>query len=411
MWRAEFDDVYVLDVRKNDRAGWPALSVFLTPAPGNSCTADVCYDADPLAPAAQWLEWPKGSISVQTIDSCEGPITGVRCRRVTGAASGNNVTIYGGVAKGWQSEPPMKGEPGADSTVPGPQGIQGLQGIQGAPGGANIYGARKVAAQTFTGNIFLNVTDLAFPVKSGETWSFEAYMSAGCSGAAGGNFSITTPGGSAKRFQVFGNAGAAGAFTQGNGTVDDVVVQAVVAANAQGRLVQMTGVVVAGADGDVRLRCRSVNAAQIVTVDENSYLVARQHGAAPSGPSFAQGVVQWSVGSTGQTIVSGLSFQPKAVVLFSINPVGNFKQFSAGVSVAPVAPQSSFTVATPSGDSTIGGWQFSFNKVMSYYLLDGSYVQEADVTAYNSDGFTLTFTQSGSPPSSETVQLGWLALG
>lgn len=286
MWRIEFDAEHVLDVRKNGQARWNAVTVMLAPAAGNTCTVFVTYDLDPLAPGAAWLEWPKdgysGAGTGTEIDSCEGPVTGVRVLRTAGTASGNKATICGGIVRGWHSSPPAKGEkgePGADSVVPGPQGDPGPPGPSGV---ANIYGARMLTGQIFTGalqpgGVFGTIPYLSLPIAPNETWSFEVYLVAGCNGAAGANFSVNCATAALLQFQVFGNLAGVGAFSQGFGSFNDDSLGPFLTSNNQGRLIQFNGVVVNDTTaGIIDLRCRAVNPAQQVTV-QTGYISARRH--------------------------------------------------------------------------------------------------------------------------------------
>src|SRR3990172_9726523 len=110
-WRLNFDDEAKLDLRKGENAGWPSVVIMLSPADGNVCSAYVTYDEDPLGRGRVWLEWPKTGVAAGNtyIDSCAGPVTGVKVARTLGSAPNNLALIYDGAAIGWHSQAHTKG--------------------------------------------------------------------------------------------------------------------------------------------------------------------------------------------------------------------------------------------------------------------------------------------------------------
>lgn len=173
----------------------------------------------------------------------------------------------------------------AGSTGPqGPQGIQGVsgaqgpQGDQGPAGPNNVVSARVTADRTTNVIALANVTDLAIPMLAGETWSFDAYLVAGCSGTGGAQFSVSVPAAATVRVRAFGNGASATAFNSGVITVSDGVGPTVLNANAQGRFVELHGCVTNGANaGSIQIRFKSVTAGQVTTVNPHSYITARKH--------------------------------------------------------------------------------------------------------------------------------------
>ena len=171
--------------------------------------------------------------------------------------------------------------PAGNDGAAGAQGIQGIQGIQGVQGPAGPGGglsARTTADRTTTSTALGNVTDLAIPMAAGETWSFDAYLSAGCNNTGGSQFSVSVPAGATIRATASGNTNTAVARTNGTIGASDAVSPTVLNVSAQNRMVEIHGCVVNGGNaGNIQVRFKSVTNGQTTTVSANSYITARKH--------------------------------------------------------------------------------------------------------------------------------------
>lgn len=123
-----------------------------------------------------------------------------------------------------------------------------------------------------------NVTDLAISIGASETWSFEASLCAGCNNTGGSQFSVTVPAGATLRVKIEGNTNAATAWTGAAITASDAAGPTLLNVNAQGRFVDLRGVVVNGVNaGAIQVRFKSVTNGQTTTVNANSYITGRKH--------------------------------------------------------------------------------------------------------------------------------------
>ena len=171
----------------------------------------------------------------------------------------------------------IQGNAGAQGSQ-GIQGVQGIQGIQGVPGPNNLSGARTTAQRTTTATGMANVTDLAVALLASQAYTFDVYLFGGCNNTGGSQFSVTVPAGATLKMQATGNTNAATAYTTGAVAASDGASPTFYTLNAQGRTVELHGVVVNGANaGNIQVRFKSVTNGQTTTVDANSYMVVRRH--------------------------------------------------------------------------------------------------------------------------------------
>jgi hypothetical protein len=199
---------------------------------------------------------PAGPIGLQGAQGSAGP-QGVQGVPGNDGAQGQ---------QGIQGIQGPQGNPGAD-------GAQGPQGNPGAPGPNNLLLARTTADRTTTATAMANVTDLSIAIAANERIHFDAWLSAGCSGTGGSQFSVTVPAGATMRTLARGNTNAATAFTEGAITASDGASPTMLNVNAQGRLVELHGVVVnGGTAGAIQVRFKSVTNGQTTTVNANSSL-------------------------------------------------------------------------------------------------------------------------------------------
>jgi hypothetical protein len=169
------------------------------------------------------------------------------------------------------------GSPGVQG-VKGDTGAQGEPGVQGPAGPNNVASARCSADRTTTATGMANVTDLAVAIGANETWSFEASLCAGCNNTGGSQFSVAIPVGAAMRVKAEGNTNTATGWTAGVLTTSDAASPTMLNVSAQGRSVDLRGVVVNGANaGSIQVRFKSVTNGQTTTVNANSYITGRKH--------------------------------------------------------------------------------------------------------------------------------------
>lgn len=143
---------------------------------------------------------------------------------------------------------------------------------------SGIASARLTQDRNTTSSTFSNVTDLAIAIGASETWSFEAALTCGCNNTGGSQYTVTVPSGATLRLMVQGNTTAATAWTGVSITTSGANTVTVCTANAQGRLVLLSGVVVNSTSaGNIQVQFRSITGTQTTTVNANSYITGRKH--------------------------------------------------------------------------------------------------------------------------------------
>lgn len=165
-----------------------------------------------------------------------------------------------------------QGIPGTNGTN-GAQGIQGIQGIQGpaGPGGTSV---RKAADQTFNSATPANVSDLVFALTSGRYYKFSfTLLVRSDTLTVGVAASITHPG--ATRFgatvrTIFAADGAGAEFGGAVTASDDAVVPTAVPAINTDYILEIEGVILASASGNLQVRARTETGTTVVTVRQAS---------------------------------------------------------------------------------------------------------------------------------------------
>lgn len=105
--------------------------------------------------------------------------------------------------------------------------------------------------------------------------------------------------------------------------------------------------------------------------------------------------------ASGNVAYTGVGFKPKAIIFIAGDPTTAANNASVGF-------DDGATPASLANLNVVGAGQF-FTPAFSVYLLQaGSTLQTAVVLSFDADGFTLTWTKTGSPTGTMTVR--YLAL-
>jgi hypothetical protein len=169
----------------------------------------------------------------------------------------------------------LQGNPGTNGTngTNGVQGIQGIQGVQGpaGPGGTSV---KKTADQTFNSATPANVSDLVFALTSGRYYKFSfTLLVRSDTLTVGVAASVTHPG--ATRFgatvrTIFAADGAGAEFGGAVTASDDHVVPTAVPAINTDYILEIEGVIMASASGNLQVRARTETGTTVVTVRQAS---------------------------------------------------------------------------------------------------------------------------------------------
>lgn len=103
--------------------------------------------------------------------------------------------------------------------------------------------------------------------------------------------------------------------------------------------------------------------------------------------------------STGADIITGCGFQPKIILVFGNDAAVGAQGLSVGVEIA------GYRHCIALGEGAIGS--FLSTVTVLYIRFDAGNHITASVSAYSSDGFTLSFVLTGA----RTAEYVWLALG
>lgn len=122
-----------------------------------------------------------------------------------------------------------------------------------------------------------------------------------------------------------------------------------------------------------------------------------------SGGDVYFGSISWTLGTTGNLAVTGVGFQPSALVVFAAND-GTNKSWSIGGQFNSGSEGMMYAQSYHATDRT------AISTSESYYLYDGTTSTDVHgaVVSLDADGFTIGRSESGSP--SGTVYLRYIAI-